>query len=110
MSPPPHMPSAQRRIPPSLASDNSDNVSQALVNLVGIVWCRRSVKATAWLAAGFILSIVTPLALMGAEVMPSATFPGADLFTNGTVRQLRIEITPTGVESLRRDPRAFVHA
>jgi hypothetical protein len=38
------------------------------------------------------------------------SLPGADLFTNGSVRQLQIQIPPTGIESLRRDPREYVHA
>ncbi|MGO8930200.1 MAG: CotH kinase family protein [Limisphaerales bacterium] len=32
------------------------------------------------------------------------------MFTSGAVRQLRIEIAPSGLESLRRDPRQFVRA
>jgi hypothetical protein len=36
--------------------------------------------------------------------------PGADLFTNGPVLQVQIEIPPDAVKSLHLDPRKFVHA
>ncbi len=40
----------------------------------------------------------------------AATFPGADLFTNGPVRELQIAIDPQGIRSLRQEPREFVSA
>ncbi len=51
-----------------------------------------------------------PRAEAAAGLGSPETFPGADLFTNGSVRQIQIEIAPLGMESLRKDPREFVHA
>jgi hypothetical protein len=62
------------------------------------------------LAVGLVLLLLVPPASLAVEFRPAQTLPGADLFTNGAVRQLRIEMAPSGVESLRRDPRQFVRA
>ena len=65
---------------------------------------------TLWWAAGLVLSLAVPPAPRAAELRPAQTLPGAELFTSGEVRQLRIEIALSGVESLRWDPREFVRA
>jgi spore coat protein H len=70
----------------------------------------RSGGKTLWWTAGLVLSLVAPPAPRAAAFRPTQTLPGAELFTNDAVRQLRIEIAPPGVESLRRDPREFVRA
>jgi hypothetical protein len=57
-----------------------------------------------------VLSLVAPPVLVAVEFKPALTLPGADLFTNGVVLQLRIEMDPSGMESLRREPREFVRA
>ena len=62
------------------------------------------------LAVALTLLLVAPPAPRAVEFRPAQTLPGADLFTNGAVRQLRIEMAPAGVESLRREPREFVRA
>jgi spore coat protein H len=59
---------------------------------------------------GLVLSLVAPPSPRAAEFRPAQTLPGAELFTSGVVRQLRIEIAPSGMKSLRRDPREFVRA
>ena len=41
---------------------------------------------------------------------PPQSLPGADLFTDGSIRRLQIQILPAGIDSLRRDPREYVHA
>src|SRR5208282_1163365 len=68
--------------------------------------------ARAWVAVGLwlVLSLVAPPVLVAVEFKPALTLPGADLFTNGVVLQLRIEMDPSGMESLRREPREFVRA
>jgi hypothetical protein len=62
------------------------------------------------LAVAFALLLVEPPATLALEFKPAQALPGTDLFTNGSVRRLRIEIAPAGMESLRRDPREFVQA
>ena len=66
--------------------------------------------ARAWLAFGFGLSLIAAATAPAAEYRPGQALPGADLFANGAARQLRIEIAPAGLASLRRDPREFVRA
>jgi spore coat protein H len=56
------------------------------------------------------LSLLAPTALAAAEVKAGQAWPGADLFAGGAIRQLHIEIPPTGMASLRKDPRQFVRA
>jgi spore coat protein H len=70
----------------------------------------RSASAWAWLAVGLVLSLAAPPAPSAAEFRPAETLPGAELFNNGAARQIRIEMTPSAVESLRRDAREFVRA
>lgn len=41
---------------------------------------------------------------------PERPLPGADLFANGAVHQLRLEISATDLESLRQEAREFVRA
>ncbi len=62
------------------------------------------------MAVGFGLSLIAPPTAPAAEYRPGQALPGADLFANGAARQLRIEIAPGGLASLRRDPREFVRA
>jgi hypothetical protein len=62
------------------------------------------------LAVGLVLSLAASPALRAVEFRPAQTLPGAELFEDGAVRQLRIEMSPAAVESLRRDPREFVRA
>jgi len=51
------------------------------------------------------------IAAKGAEPgLPAATLPGADLFAKGAIPQLRIDLDPAALESLRRHPREFVSA
>jgi hypothetical protein len=57
-----------------------------------------------------VVSLAAPPATSVAEFKPAETLPGAELFTHGAARQLGIEMTPSGMESLRRDPREFVRA
>src|SRR6202034_2874366 len=68
------------------------------------------IGAAALFAVGVALLLVGPPATQAMEFKSPETLPGADLFTNGSVRRLRIEIAPAGIESLRRDPREFVQA
>jgi spore coat protein H len=63
-----------------------------------------------WLAAGLGLLLLARPATLAAEFRPPQTLPGAELFTNGAVRQLRIEISDSGTKSLRQNPREFVRA
>jgi hypothetical protein len=56
-----------------------------------------------WKAVGLAL-------LLSRREVATAALPGADLFTDGPVRRLQIEITPPGINSLREDPREFVSA
>jgi hypothetical protein len=62
------------------------------------------------LAVGLVLLLIGASAALAVEFRSAETLPGAELFTNGVVRQLRIEMAPSGMESLRRDPREFVRA
>jgi hypothetical protein len=48
--------------------------------------------------------------LPAAELRAAQALPGAELFTNGPVRQLRLEIASVAMESLRQDAREFVRA
>ena len=45
-----------------------------------------------------------------ASPAPTNSWPGADLFTNGPVRQIRLEISSRELSSLRDDAREFVPA
>jgi len=62
------------------------------------------------LAIGFGLLLFAPRTVSAAEFRPGQALPGADLFANGAARQLRIEIAPRGLASLRQNPREFVRA
>jgi spore coat protein H len=62
------------------------------------------------LAAGALLSLAASGAALAVEFKPAQMLPGADLFTNGSVRQIQIEMAPAAVESLRREPREYVRA
>jgi hypothetical protein len=44
------------------------------------------------------------------DFKPAQALPGADFFTNGSVPQISIQIAPSDIESLRREPREFVRA
>ena len=103
--------SSQRRLISSpLGSASADHIPEAQGATSGAGRRGRSVKAREWLAVGLVLLLLVPSASLAVEFRPAQTLPGADLFTNGAVRQLRIEMAPSGVESLRRDPRQFVRA
>lgn len=60
------------------------------------------------LLAGLMLVLAAPAGF--AAKKPPKREPGADLFTNGPVLRLRLEIDKTGMESLRKEPRKFVRA
>lgn len=63
--------------------------------------------------AGFALAFALAKAFGQAPAPASAGDPvsgGADLFSPGAVHQLRIELEPVALESLRKDPREFVSA
>lgn len=47
---------------------------------------------------------------IGALAAPSDSWPGAELFTNGPVRQIGIQLPAPAIESLREDAREFVQA
>ena len=54
---------------------------------------------------------VEPSSLGGAPEEPRAPVPpGSDLFAPGVIPQLRIELEPSAMESLRKEPREFVAA
>jgi hypothetical protein len=63
-----------------------------------------------WWAVGLVLLLAGPPGALAVEFKPAQSLPGAELFTNGAVWQLRIEMASAGVERLRRDPREFVRA
>jgi spore coat protein H len=73
------------------------------------LFCGRG-GAKACLAAGLLLWAAAPGAAPAAEFRPSQTLLGAELFTNGAVWQLQLDVPPSGIESLRREPREFVRA
>jgi len=52
------------------------------------------------------------LAIARAEngTAPTQTAPGADLFTNSSVRRIRIEIRPEDVRALRKESRSYVRS
>lgn len=61
--------------------------------------------------SGLVLTLLLAgpaLARGGENLLPDRLWPGADLFTNGAVREIRIEIAAADLEKLRREPRAFV--
>ena len=59
-----------------------------------------------WVVAGLI-ALVQPTFAAEPAVAP---VPGADLFTNGAVISLTIELSPASLESLRQNPRRKVPA
>ncbi len=63
-----------------------------------------------WFAVGLMLLLVGALRASAVDFKPAQSLPGAELFTNGSVPRLQIEVASSGVESLRRDPREFVRA
>jgi spore coat protein H len=65
--------------------------------------CRKPSAVAAVLLAGSALGFT-------ASGTPPAAWPGADLFTNGVIRQLRIELTPEAATRLRQQPREHVPA
>jgi hypothetical protein len=65
--------------------------------------CRKPSAIAAVLLAGSALGFA-------ASGTASAAWPGADLFTDGAIRQLRIELTPEAATRLRRHPREYVPA
>ncbi len=64
------------------------------------------------LAAVVAITFVTLVCCDGAqELAPgSGSWPGADLFSDGAICQVRIETSSRDLEHLRREPRAFVRA
>jgi hypothetical protein len=54
--------------------------------------------------------MILPARSPAAELQPAQALPGAELFTNGPIRQLQLEIPPSGLESLRHEAREFVRA
>ncbi len=65
-------------------------------------------RHSAWRIAEYCAAalLVGPACAVG----PALADPGADLFTNGTVRRLQITIAPEDVAALRISPRTFVEA
>jgi hypothetical protein len=57
-----------------------------------------------------ILWLAAALSGPAAEARGEPPLPGADLFTNGAVRRIRIDLKDKDTESLRRQPREFVPA
>ena len=62
------------------------------------------------LALGLSLVTLSPLVAEIRPRQPWESLPGAELFSNDAVRQIRIEIAPQGLAKLREDPRSFVRA
>ena len=65
------------------------------------------------LPSAILLLLTSAIALTHAALAaapPAQPVPGADLFTNGSVVSLAIELAPASLESLRRDPRRKVPA
>jgi hypothetical protein len=57
-----------------------------------------------------ILWLAAALSGPAAQVSGAPPLPGADLFTNGAVQRIRIDLKAEDMESLRRQPREFVPA
>ncbi len=94
----------------SLEKVSVDHIPEGAGAPVDTVKSRCSVRTAEWLAVGLALAFATTQPMPAVEFRPAATLPGAELFTNSVARQIKIEITPSGMESLRRDPREFVRA
>jgi spore coat protein H len=102
--------SRQRLIPSSFGSASSNPRPGARRAATGSGRREGRGGRTLWLVVGLVLSLVAPPASRAAESRPERKLPGAELFTSDAVRQLGIEIAPSGMESLRRDPRKFIRA
>jgi spore coat protein H len=76
----------------------------------GAEWRGRLGESRTWLAVGSMLLLFASPARPAPEFKLAQILPGADLFVNGAVRRLQIEIAPGEIKSLRQDPREFVRA
>ena len=69
---------------------------------------RRFSRATPWAALWLAAALVT--GKMPVPLRAAPPLPGADLFTNGAVQRIRIDLKAGDMESLRRQAREFVPA
>jgi hypothetical protein len=73
-----------------------------------VTWRRVGVRRVwVFIAIFAVLASYLPAAVLDPDELAK---PGAELFTNGPVTTIEIEITKTGMDDLRRDPRVGVPA